>query len=254
MKGNLIQGGHFFWQGLRLIFTAGLRRYMIGPLIVNIFLFVLVFAGLAWYLFHHLSQWVSDYPKWVIILIGWLFWLLYASLSLVISAFTFTIATNIIASPFYGLLAEAVERHYQPMLVSPPFTLSTVFRILAREGIKLLYFLPGLLVCGLLFLFPPIWPLMPFVVFFLFAWFAAIQYIDYCPDNQGLSFKVMIKKLKSEAPLTVLGFGLMVSIAMMIPGANLFVPPAAVAGGCALWLFLQGRKLEKNVSSRKMII
>lgn len=237
MKGNFFQGVYFFWQGILLIFSPGIRRYIYIPILVNIFLFIFIFGGLAWYLFHYFTLWMADYPRWILWLLGWLFWILYGTLSLLIGTFTFTLFTNLIGSPFYGLLAEAVQKNVQGTIGSSPFSIP---RILWREVIKISYFIPWLLLFAILFLFPPLWPVMPFIVFFPLAAFVATQYIDYCPDNNGIPFKIVRAKLK-EMSFTMLGFGSVVSIAMSIPGANLFVPPAAVAGGCLLWL-----KLEKD--------
>jgi CysZ protein len=70
------------------------------------------------------------------------------------------------------------------------------------------------------------------------SWILAIQYIDYQADNEQVSLRRMLFLLK-HSPLTVFGFGAAVSLALLIPGANLFVPAAAVAGGTALWLSIR---------------
>lgn len=235
MQGNFLRGVAFFWQGILMIFSPGLRRYIILPVFINLVLFAALFGGLAYYFFEHFTLWTLNFPRWVIYILGWLFWLLYGILALLIGTFTFTLATNLVACPFYGILAEVCEKQLKGQTQDVPFSLIRIFR---REIFKLVYFLPWLLVAGILFLFAPIWPILPFIVFFPLAWYVAVQYIDYCPDNQGITFKQAYRKLKEQS-FTVLGFGSVVSIAMGIPGANLFVPPAAVAGGTALFLYIQ---------------
>lgn len=313
VNSSFFQGVYFFLQGAGLIFKPGLRRYIVIPIIFNAILLVIIFTGLAFFLYYYLHSFIAGYKPWVIVVFGWLFWILYSFISLLVSTLIFTILTNIIASPFYGLLAEAAakllikEKEIQlssqalqtsyanhPLIQDSSNTsnsnhssnagsssnagnahtsgtsnsaknlnnvdsadsvnntnsdsngwLKTALmiapRTLAREGRKLLYFLPWVLLCGLFLIFPFTWPLLPFAWWAVLTWILAIQYIDYEPDNQQIHFKDVLRILK-KSPLTILGFGSIVSLAMMIPGANLFVPPAAVAGGTALWLSLQSLK------------
>jgi CysZ protein len=301
---SFIQGVYFFLQGIGLIFKPGLRRYIVIPIIFNAILLILIFSTLALFLYHSLTPLTTDYPKWVIVIFGWLFWIFYSFITLLVSSFVFTVLTNIIASPFYGLLAEASaklvgkEMQYQQYLritdqsgitdqdqssiknqssinfsssnnssASNKFSISNkpslssggtedanagwlktalviAPRTLAREGRKLLHFLPWFLLCLLFIIFPFAWPFLPFVWWLVLTYFLAVQYIDYQPDNQQIHFKSVLAILKQNK-LVVFGFGTVVSFAMLIPGANLFVPPAAVAGGTALWLSLQS-KSEKR--------
>lgn len=277
VSSSFIQGVYFFLQGIGLIFKPGLRRYIVIPIIFNAILLTLIFSTLALFLYHSLTPLITDYPKWVIVMFGWLFWIFYSFITLLVSSFVFTVLTNIIASPFYGLLAEAAaklvgkEKQYKQYLgitdqggiteqgdqraandqnQSSNFNakdsnagwLKTALviapRTLAREGRKLLHFLPWFLLCLLFIIFPFAWPFLPFVWWLVLTYFLAVQYIDYQPDNQQIHFKSVLKILKQHK-LVVFGFGTVVSLAMLIPGANLFVPPAAVAGGTALWLSLQ---------------
>lgn len=247
MLKNFFKGIQFFFQGFRLIFRPGLKRYIVIPIIFNAFLLIIIFSGLAFFLYHNLTPFVSSYPKWVIALFGWLFWLFYSFISLMVSTLVFTLLTNIIASPFYGLLAEVAAKDLTRTTQQNEdnnnwlkTALTIAPRTLAREGRKLLYFLPWILLCLFLLIFPFAWPIFPFVWWVVLAWILAIQYIDYQPDNEHIHFKDVLVVLKQN-PLIVFGFGTMVSLAMMIPGANLFVPPAAVAGGTALWLSLVKR-------------
>jgi CysZ protein len=237
MKGDFLKGVFFFLRGIKLVFSPGLRRYIIVPILVNVFIFVLVFASIAWYIMRHLPTWLTTYSDSLLMLLGGVFWFLYGILALLIGSFTFTLATNFIASPFYGLLASAVEKRYSSNRVSSPFSLR---RTLLREISKILYFLPWALFCMILFIFPPLWTVIPILMFLLLSCFLAVQYIDYCADNQHITLRTLIDSLKSS-PLTTLGFGTAVSVMMLLPAANLFVPPIAVAGGTVLWLHLKGK-------------
>ena len=106
-----------------------------------------------------------------------------------------------------------------------------------RETLKILYAIPWLLASGLLFVIPLTLPLAPFIWALVNAWLLGLQYVDYAADNQAITLKAM-RKILRRSPLTVLGFGFCVWISLLIPGANLLIPGAAVAGATAMWLAL----------------
>uniref|UniRef100_UPI002490DB29 EI24 domain-containing protein n=1 Tax=Janibacter hoylei TaxID=364298 RepID=UPI002490DB29 len=67
------------------------------------------------------------------------------------------------------------------------------------------------------------------------AWCMAIQYVDYPLDNHQRPF-YELKTVLRRRKLTSLAFGGTVMLAKMVPILNIFVMPAAVAGGTALWV------------------
>lgn len=238
---NLFKGIHFFWQGVGLILTPTFKRFIIIPIIVNIFLLIGLIYGLAHFFSNSVDTWLASFPHWLTLFLGWLLWLIFWATSLLITTLIFTVLTNIIASPFYGLLAEKTEKSLSPHVITSELSLwKALPHTLYREWLKILYFIPWILLCVFLFIFPPTMPIAPFVWWLVLAWLLALQYVDYCADNQQIGFRKMLALLKQE-PLTVIGFGGIVTLFMIIPGANLFVPPAAVAGGTALWLSLTNK-------------
>ena len=105
MRNNPLSGALYFLRGLRLIFAPGIRAYVIVPLAVNVLLFsALIYFGAA--RFQGLLDWLL--PTWL----EWLSLLLmpvFIVVALVIVFFSFSLIGNLIAAPFNGLLAEAVE-------------------------------------------------------------------------------------------------------------------------------------------------
>jgi CysZ protein len=241
MRGNFLHGIQFFFEGIHLILSPGLKRYILVPIIVNALLLVAIFIGIAFYIQHHLSQMFLNYPQWLMLVLGWLFWILYGIISLLIGTLIFTMLTNLIASPFYGMLSEVVEERIEGKK-ERPITATAVFLIWARtflrECRKILYYIPWLILCLVFLIFPFTWVLFPIVWWLIMSWIMAIQYSDYAADNQGRPFKEMMATIKQE-PLTAFGFGGAVSLAMTIPVVNVIVPAAAVAGGTAFWLSLK---------------
>ena len=239
MKNHVLTGAQFFFKGLKLASSQGIRRYLIVPIFINLILLSSVFFIIAVYLNQYFSNFIAHYPAWVISFLGWLFWLLFWIASLLISSLIFTLLTNLIAAPFYGLLAEEVAKRYSSVISFPHLSWWQLLpTTLLREGKKLIYFLPWLLFSLLLLLIPFTAAFAPFTWYLILSWIFAVQYIDYEADNQRVPLHQLISYLKTY-PMTTLGFGAMVTLCMMIPGANLFVPPAAVAGGTLFWLALR---------------
>ncbi len=101
---------HYFFQGLSLLSTKGLRRYVLIPLGINLILF----AGAFFYLIQQVQGWVNHLMGWVPDWLSFLEYLLWPVLvlSVVLSlAFAFTMVANFIAAPFNALLSEKVELH-----------------------------------------------------------------------------------------------------------------------------------------------
>lgn len=216
----------------------GIRAFVILPLLANI----IVMGGALWWLFSRFSGWIS----WLMAKIpGWLQWLDYLiwpvaviSILLVFTYFFSTIA-NIIASPFNGWLAEKLEAEltgrpapdqgYADLIKDIP-------RILKREMVKLLYYIPRALVLLVLFFIPGIGQTIAPVLWFIFgAWMMSVQYGDFPFDNHKVSFPAMKQTLRRDN-MTSLQFGSLVSVLTMIPFVNLFIMPAAVCGATALWV------------------
>ena len=226
---------HYFFQGLSLISTKGLRRFVLIPLGINLCLF----AGAFFYLIQHVQGWVdylmSFIPQWLGF-VEYVLWPLLV-LSVVLSlAFSFTMIANFIAAPFNALLSEKVEQHLSGQTL-PEQGLSAfikdVPRMLGREWTKFVYCLPRALAFLLAFFLLPV---VGQLLWFLFtSWMMAIQYCDYPYDNHKVPFHTMRAQLRKDLTGSY-GFGMTVAIASMVPFLNLLVMPVAVCGATAMWV------------------
>jgi CysZ protein len=225
----------------------GLRVFVILPLTINI----LLFAGLitsATYTFDFLLQaFMPSLPQWLGFL-EYLLWPLFVLLVLAILFFSFTMMANLLAAPFYGLLAEKVEAVVRGEDSSPPFSmqelLAMVPRTLARELRKLAYFLPRAALL-LLLSFIPVLNLLATPLWILFGiWMMAVQYIDYPADNHKLGWNEMLDWLR-EKRWQSMSFGGMAYLSLLIPLFNLLAMPAAVAGATLFWV-REGNPLEQD--------
>jgi len=235
MRGNNpLAGARYFLRGFHLAFEPGVRRFVLVPLGINVVLFAaLIYVGAAQ--LERLLDWAL--PAWL----EWLAWLvlpLFLVVALVVVFFTFSLIGNLIAAPFNGLLAEAVERRmtgqsmadlgWKQLFVD---LWKTIVSELRKLGYVALWSLPLLLlslVPGLNVAAAPLW-----IVFS--AWMLAIGFADYPMANHGLTFPEQRRRLAERRFLT-LGFGGAVMIALAIPLLNFVVIPSAVAGATALWV------------------
>jgi CysZ protein len=169
----------------------------------------------------------------------WLLWAVFAVTTLLILFFTFSLLANIVAAPFNGLLAEAVEVQLSNETMDNAGGWKKMLRELVPTLIdelrKLLYLALWSLPFLLLFLIPVINLIAPFTWLAFTAWMLTVEYADYPMGNHGLRSDEQKQRL-GEKRLLALGFGGTVSVATMIPLLNFLVMPAAVAGATAMWV------------------
>jgi CysZ protein len=237
------RGASYFFMGLRWLPRPRLRRFVVIPLLVN----TLLFSTAIWWgagQFEALMTWLLSFlPNWEWLdWLRWLLWPLFAITVLVLSFYTFTLAANLLASPFNGLLSERVETMVRPDAKSTES--GNIWKEIAlapmAEIKKIVYFLLWvsvlfLLLWGLAFLVPPISVAAPFIWGGFSAWMLALQYTDYPMGNHGIRFREQRRLLKRKR-LMVLGFGSAVLLLTMIPVVNFVAMPAAVIGATLMWV------------------
>ncbi|WP_100753731.1 sulfate transporter CysZ [Vibrio salilacus] len=231
-------GFGYFFHGLALALTPGIRRFVILPLLANI----LLVGGALFYLFSHLDTWIEQLIGQLPDFLSWLSYLLWPLLALTILAtfsYFFSTLANFIAAPLNGLLAEKVEEHLTKQKVNDDGMLAIIKdtpRILAREWRKLVYVLPKAIGLFLLLLIPALGQTLgPFLWFIFTAWILAVQYCDYPFDNHKVPFNDMRYNLKQKQGKAY-SFGALVSVFTTIPILNLIVMPVAVCGATSMWV------------------
>jgi CysZ protein len=240
MKTHLQQrsGFGYFFHGIELALTPGIRQFVLMPLLANIILV----GGALFYLFSNLNMWIEQLMGQLPDFLSWLSYLLWPLLVLTILAtfsYFFSTLANFIAAPFNGLLAEKVEEHLTQKKVNEDGMLAVIKdtpRILAREWRKLVYVLPKAIGLFLLLLIPALGQTVGPILWFVFtAWILAIQYCDYPFDNHKVTFNDMRYSLKQKQGKAY-GFGMLVSVFTTIPVLNLIVMPVAVCGATSMWV------------------
>jgi CysZ protein len=249
---NTHSGFHYLLTGLRLLRQPGLRRYVAVPLLISTLCFAGALYGLGYWLELLLDNWLGRLPEWLDWL-RYLLWPLFALTAVLLVFYSFSLLTNLVAAPFNGMLAEAVEQH----LTGQPIDTGG-WRALAKDIVpsllselrKLLYFALRALPLGLLFLIPVVNMAAPVLWGLFSAWMLAIEYLDYPLANHGLHFATQRAMLRKRRVLAY-GFGGSTLLLTLIPLVNFIAMPAAVAGATALWVGeFRDRELPGNSADR----
>ncbi len=235
---NLATGAHYFIEGINLLWRKELRLYIVVPLVVNLIIFISLTSLFIAY-FSGAMAWFFDYVPTFLHFLKWILWPLIGAFFLLGYGYVFNAITNIVAAPFYGLLAQKTEELITGIAPPDEPLKQLIPRVIGREIQKLLYFIGRglfvLLVMLLLGLIGITSPLVPVIAALWGAWCMSIQYVDYACDNNQLDFAPMRKRLRDNIYSST-GFGGMVMVASMIPIVNIFAMPAAVTGGTAYWI------------------
>ncbi len=238
MQLNPFNGAFYLARGLKLVFRPSIRRYVMMPLVINIAVFALLIgAGAAWFN-SFVSTLQPTLPGWLDWLV-WPIWVVFILAILLVLFFTFSLFANLVAAPFNGLLAEAVERQLRGEDPLPETSLWQLLRetpaILYSQLLKMGYTVLWAIPLLILFVIPGINIIAPFLWLAFGAWMLALEYLDYPMGNHGLLFPQQRRRAREQRWL-VLGFGAATTWVTMIPIINFLVMPVAVAGATALWV------------------
>jgi len=239
MMQNIYIGATYLVKGFGLIHQPGIRRFAYIPILINTLLFSLaIYIG-----FTQFNGWLHNiipawFPNWLLDWFMWIIWPLFLSALLIIVFFTFSIIANLLAAPFNGLLAEAVESKLsdeKPVEFSWQEIIKDAPAMFWGEIRKIGYLLLWMLPLFILFWVPVINIIVPILWFFFSSWILALDYHDYPMGNHQIKFPQQRAILRQNRFLA-LGFGAATLGATMIPFINFLVIPAAVAGATALYI------------------
>ncbi|MEQ8659719.1 MAG: sulfate transporter CysZ [Gammaproteobacteria bacterium] len=232
--GGALTGARHVLAGFRLLRAPGVRMYVILPLIINVVLFAAALLGLGHALDYLIASYLASWPEWLQSII----WFIFAVLSAVIVFFTFSIVANIVASPFNGLLAEAVERHLRPELGAMQFSwkafVADVARTVLAELRKLGYIVLRALPLLVISIIPGVNVIAPVLWLLFGAWMLGLDYLD-CPlGNHGKVFPRVLEEMRARRAMT-LGFGFAMTLVTLVPVVNFLAVPLGVASATSLY-------------------
>ncbi len=229
---GLFAGFDAVGEGARLLRRPAVRPYVLIPVAINIL--VLIVGG--WALYRTLADSVGgalppDYA-----------WLRYLVLPLLFIALAmggfllFSLLANLLATPFNGLLCEAILRELEPGTAPPPVRgLWDEVRLgLRGEWAKGRYLLKLLIPAILLWLVPGanalsviVWPLVG-------IWVLTLEYLDGVLGNQGQPFPAALHWMRTQRGLC-LGAGIPLFLLTAVPGVNVVAMPLGVATASVLY-------------------
>lgn len=231
-----LRGVSCVFRGIPLLRLPGVRRHVIAPLLINL----LMLVALVWYgldRFAELIAWIETLlPAWLSWL-DWLLWPLFTLVALLAGFLICLLLASLVAAPFTGPLAAAVETHLRGRAPATgggarAFVAETA-AALAGEARKFGYFALRAAPLGLLALIPgvnliaaPLWLLFS-------AWMLALEYTEVPLGNHGLNFPAVRAYLRQRR-MSALGLGTTLLVLTLIPLVNLLVIPIAVAGATVM--------------------
>jgi CysZ protein len=236
---DLLTGFFLPFQGLKMLWQPGIRRYALLPLLLNI----IVFAALAWlaggYFEVFMDEYLPENTWWDFI--RPLLWLVFAAAYMVTVFYTFTLVANLIAAPFNSLLAVKIEQQLSGKAAqeSNRSLLASIGPAILNEAGKLLYLLKMGLPLLALFLISAFIPGLNVIVSLLWIgfgfWFLSIEYADYPMGNHDIPAKQQ-RKILAAKRFKSLSFGAGISTMMLIPILWFAAMPAAVAAATRYWV------------------
>ena len=234
---EFLAGLSYIKQGLLLLIKPGVRGYVVIPLLINTLIFTLIIIFGAGQ-FNNLIELITDRWAWLE-WIRWLLWPLFLLICLTIVFFCFSLATNLLCSPFNGFLSEAVQRVLTGQ--SPAASagggglLAEMRQSMKSELLKLRYFMLRAILLLLLFLVPVLQVAAPAIWFIFASWMLSLEFLDFPMSNNGIAFPEARPILRRHRAL-VLGFGAGLTLFAMVPVINFITIPVAVAGATRLWI------------------
>lgn len=234
MAAGFFKGASYVVRGMSLLSAPRVRRFVLIPLCVNLVAFMAALLLGFHYLDVMMERWLPDWAAWL----EWLLWPLFLLLALAMIFFGFTVVTNLIAAPFNGYLAEAVEELLGGGVADAAFDWrrlpADVLSALGSELRKIAFFSLCAIPFLLLFVVPVLNVLAPPAWFLFGAWALCHEYADYPMGNHGLYFREQRRLLATRKRLSI-GFGIGVMLLTVIPLVNFIAMPAAVCGATLLW-------------------
>ncbi|MGI9210987.1 MAG: sulfate transporter CysZ [Methylococcaceae bacterium] len=226
-----VQAFKCLFQGFNLLMQPELRHFIIAPLIINLLLFGLALVTGV----HYFAVFMNNIiPGWLEFLV-WLIWPLFGLSFLLMVYFSFTLIANVIASPFYSILAEKAIQHIEGErgVVSQSKISQAVVTGITSSLKRLGYFLLRAIPLLILFIIPGVNLVAPFVWMAFSAWVVAQEYMAYPLEAKGYDFTRQRGVVKTMR-LGLLTYGGLIMLGLAIPLLNILIPPAAVVGAVLL--------------------
>lgn len=249
-----LQGASYPIQAVGLLASKlSLLKYVIIPILVNIFVGAALYAGLLAAGMNTIDQLTAGMPGWAailaIVLKAVLVVILFVAIGFVLLRFGV-----VLGAPWYGQLAESIERLTIGGQVSPPLTLAAIARDLWQALMFELKKLLLLIGCGipiLLLNFIPVAGSLLVVIAstMLSAIIVCLDFFEPSLSRRYLAFRKKLDLIRRTFPASA-GFGLFGLLLVAIPFLNLLAIPVCVAGGTLFFCEHLWRQLSEEEAKK----
>ncbi|MFF5634710.1 EI24 domain-containing protein [Streptomyces sp. NPDC012825] len=233
VKGQKWVAKHGRWFGFGLL-----------PGLVTLVLYAGALVGLG-YGADDLTAWATPFADdwtspWLDVLRGTLTALVFV-FGLFLAVITFTAVTLLIGQPFYESLSEAVDRSEGGEVPESGLPLWRELWISARDSLRILlrvaFYGVLLFACG----FIPVvgQTVVPVIGFCVSGFFLTEELTSVALQRRGVEFKERLRLLRGRRS-AVLGFGVPLTLAFLVPFVAVFLMPGAVAGATLMARDLRG--------------
>ncbi|RSS39127.1 EI24 domain-containing protein [Streptomyces sp. WAC08241] len=239
VKGQKWVAKHGRWFGFGLL-----------PGLVTLVLYAGALVGLG-YGADDLAAWATPFADdwtspWLDVLRGALTALVFL-FGLFLAVITFTAVTLLIGQPFYESLSEAVDRSEGGEVPESGLPLWRELWISARDSLRILlrvaFYGILLFACG----FIPVvgQTVVPVIGFCVSGFFLTEELTSVALQRRGVELKERLGLLRGRR-FTVLGFGVPLTLAFLVPFVAVFLMPGAVAGATLMARDLRGETADAD--------
>ncbi|MEW1903474.1 EI24 domain-containing protein [Streptomyces sp. NPDC086147] len=239
VKGQKWVARHGRWFGFGLL-----------PGLVTLVLYAGALVGLG-YGADDLAAWATPFADnwtspWLDVLRGALTALVFL-FGLFLAVITFTAVTLLVGQPFYESLSEAVDRSEGGEVPESGLPLWRELWISARDSLRILlrvaFYGVLLFACG----FIPVvgQTVVPVVGFCVSGFFLTEELTSVALQRRGVEFKERLRLLRGRRS-AVLGFGVPLTLAFLVPVVAVFLMPGAVAGATLMARDLRGENGDED--------
>ena len=236
----LFRGAGMLLGSKRLVALAAL------PFLLCVLVYAAAFAGFL-FIVDDVAGWVVEPGPWWRTLLHWGLMIGMSVGLLVASILTYTAVAMVVAGPLYELLSAASERRLLGGVEEEPFSLRAVAGDVAHAALFGVFLVIGGIFAFLFGLIIP--PLTTILATCGSAWLLALEHMDYPMGRRRLRMRQKLGWARRHA-WEMLGLGLPVLLAMMIPFLGPFLLPFGVVGGTILFVETEAETDESHNEER----
>lgn len=231
------KGAGDFFAGSRIIVnTPKLWPFVWIPVLINVVVYVAVF-GTGIYFF---NDWVEFFipsgEVWYMEMLQKLAWVVFTITLLLVMFLTFFSLVNLIASPFNEMLSAKYEELKTGRRVEGNTNFLTIIR---QELKRILLYIIALVVLGIITSLISFIPVINLIIPVLWAFFAGVvlsfEFLSYALDRRNSGFEEKLGYIRKHLARCE-GFGITVSLALLVPLLNITVIPCAVIGATHMFI------------------